>query len=82
MSKLLAEGKTVRLLVLDNCDTVYTAGVTAQDVFDPADLITPEEEQKQATMKQAAVAGAIAAGAVAAAAAVFGIVKLFKGKKK
>ena len=82
MSKLLAEGKTVRLLVLDNCDTVYTAGVTAQEVFDPADLVTPEEEQKQATMKQAAVAGAIAAGAVAAAAAVFGIVKLFKGKKK
>ena len=33
-------------------------------------------------MKQAAVAGAFAAGAVAAAAAVFGIVKLFKGKKK
>ncbi len=82
MSKLLAEGKTIRLLVLDNCDTVYTAGVTAQEVFDPADLVTPEDEAKQQKIKQAATIGAIAAGTVAAVAAVVGIAKLFKGKKK
>jgi len=82
MSKLLAEGKTVRLLVLDNCDTVYTAGVTANEVFDPADLVSPEEEARQQKLKAAATAGAVAAGAVAAIAAVVGIAKLFRGKKK
>ena len=83
MSKLVAEGKTLRLLVLDNCDTVYSACVTAQEVFDPQDLVTPEEEERRRKqLKQAAVAGAIAAGAVVAATAVFGAIKLFKGKKK
>jgi hypothetical protein len=82
MSKLLAEGKTVRLLVLDNCDTVYTACVTAREVFDPADLVTPEEEARQQKLKTAATAGAGAAGALAAVAAVVGIVKLFHNKKK
>ena len=82
MSKLLAEGKTVKLFVLDNCDTVYTASVTAQEVFDPADLVTPEEEAREQKVAKAVKTGAVAAGALAAAAAVFGIAKLFRGKKK
>ncbi len=82
MSKLLAEGKRVRLLVLDNCDTVYTALADGTRVFDPADLVSEEEEARQAKVEKAAKAGAIAAGALAAAAAVVGIAKLFGKKKK
>ena len=82
VSKLLAEGRSVKLLVLDNCDTVYTATATAKEVFDPADLISPEEELRQKKVEQAAKAGAFAAGVVAAVAAVVGITKLFGKRNK
>ena len=82
VSKLLAEGRNVKLLVLDNCDTVYTATATAKEVFDPADLISPEEELRQKKVEQAAKAGAFAAGVVAAVAAVVGITKLFGKRNK
>ena len=82
VSKLLAEGRNVKLLVLDNCDTVYTATATAKEVFDPADLVSPEEELRQKKVEQAAKAGAFAAGVVAAVAAVVGITKLFGKRNK
>ena len=82
MSTLLAEGKTVKLLVLDNCDTVYTANATAQEVFDPADLVTPEEEARQEKLQLAAKAGALVAGAAAAVAVLAGFARLFGKKKK
>ena len=82
MSKLLAEGKTVKLLVLDNCDTVYTASATAREIFDPADLVTPEEEARQEKLQLAAKAGAIVAGAAAAVALLAGFARLVGKKKK
>ncbi|MBR5538188.1 MAG: C39 family peptidase [Clostridia bacterium] len=82
MSKLLAQGKTVKLLVLDNCDTVYTAVATAHDVFDPADLVTPEEEARQEKIRLLAKTGAIVAGTAAAVAALAGVVKFLSKKKK
>ncbi|MBQ6710974.1 MAG: hypothetical protein IJN18_01465 [Clostridia bacterium] len=82
MSKLLAEGKTVKLLVLDNCDTVYTAVATAHQVFDPADLVTPEEEARQEKLQLFAKTGALVAGTVAAVAALAGVVKILSKKKK
>ena len=82
MSTLLAEGKTVKLLVLDNCDTVYTANATAQEVFDPADLVTPEEEARQEKLQLFAKTGALVAGTVAAVAALAGVVKILGKKKK
>ena len=82
MSKLLAEGKTVKLLVLDNCDTVYTAVATAHQVFDPADLVTPEEDARQEKIRLLAKTGAIVAGTAAAVVALAGVVKLFSKKKK
>ena len=82
MSTLLAEGKTVKLLVLDNCDTVYTATATVQEVFDPADLVTPEEEARQEKLQLAAKAGAIVAGAAAAVAVLAGFAHLFGKKRK
>ena len=82
MSTLLAEGKAVKLLVLDICDTVYTAVATAQEVFDPADLVTPEEESRQEKLQLVAKAGAIAAGAAAAVAVLAGVAHLLRKKKK
>ena len=82
MSKLLAEGKTVKLLVLDNCDTVYTAVATAHQVFDPADLVTPEEEARQEKIRLLAKTGAIVAGTAAAIAALAGVAKILGKKKK
>ena len=82
MSKLLAEGKTVKLLVLDNCDTVYTAVATAHQVFDPADLVTPEAEARQEKLQLFAKTGALVAGTVAAVAALAGVVKILSKKKK
>ena len=82
MSKLLAEGKTVKLLVLDNCDTVYTAVATAHQVFDPAELVTPEEEARQQKLQLFAKTGALVAGTVAAVAALAGVAKLLSKKKK
>lgn len=81
MTQLLEQGKTVRLLVLDNCDTVYTATANSEVCFDPADLVTPEEEARQLRVAKAAKAGAIAAGALAAAAALFGLFKAARRKK-
>jgi len=68
--------------VLDNCDTVYTANATAQEVFDPADLVTPEEEARQEKLQLAAKAGALVAGAAAAVAVLAGFARLFGKKKK
>ncbi len=82
LSRLLAQGKAVRLLVLDNCDTVYTASVTARELFDPADLVTPEEEARQQQTARLARAGAAAAGAVAVAAALAGVVHFLRRNKK
>ena len=82
MSLLLAEGKTVKLLVLDNCGTVYTATATAREVFDPADLMTPQEEARQEKLQLAAKAGAIVAGAAAVIAVTAGLARLFGKKKK
>lgn len=84
LAAMLAAGKQVKLLVLDNCDTVYTAAATDGQVFDPADLMTDEEIRLQddriRTYKLAAAAAGIVTAGVAAA---FGLVKLFrKGKNR
>lgn len=79
---LLRNGKKVRLYVLDNCDTVYCANATLDETFDPADLMTEEEERRYEQMNRAVKRGALAVGALAVGtAAVFGLKKLF-GKRK
>lgn len=84
LEKLLAAGKRVRLLVLDNCDTVYTASVTTQEQFDPAQLSAEEDEDahRQEVMRKARRALAITGGVLAAAAAAFGVRQLLRRKKK
>ena len=84
LEKLLAAGKRVRLLVLDNCDTVYTASVTTQEQFDPAQLSSGEDEDayRQEVMRKARRALAITGGVLAAAAAAFGVRQLLRRKKK
>lgn len=80
---MLAGGKQVKLLVLDNCDTVYTAAATLSEIFDPADLMTEEEEQAERDrLRRSARIGMLAAGAVTAGvAAAIAIRKLFgRGK--
>ena len=71
------------MLVLDNCDTVYTAAATLSEIFDPADLMTEEEEQAERDrLRRSARIGMLAAGAVTAGvAAAIAIRKLFgRGK--
>ena len=46
------------------------------------DILSDAIYTRQEKVRQAAVAGAIAAGTVAAAAALVGVVKLFRGRKK
>ena len=84
LEKLLAAGKRVRLLVLDNCDTVYTASVTTQEQFDPAQLSSGEDEDayRQEVVRKARRTLAITGGVLAAAAAAFGIRQLLRRKKK
>lgn len=83
LEKLLAAGKRVRLLVLDNCDTVYTASVTTQEQFDPAQLSSDEDEDayRQEVVRKARRTLAITGGVLAAAAA-FGVRQLLRRKKK
>lgn len=84
LEKLLAAGKRVRLLVLDNCDTVYTASVTTQEQFDPAQLSSGEDEDayRQEVVRKARRTLAITGGVLAAAAAAFGVRQLLRRKKK
>ena len=84
LEKLLAAGKRVRLLVLDNCDTVYTASVTTQEQFDPAQLSSGEDEDayRQEVVCKARRTLAITGGVLAAAAAAFGVRQLLRRKKK
>lgn len=84
LEKLLAAGKRVRLLVLDNCDTVYTASVTTQEQFDPAQLPSGEDEDayRQEVVRKARRTLAITGGVLAAAAAAFGVRQLLRRKKK
>ena len=84
LEKLLAAGKRVRLLVLDNCDTVYTASVTTQEQFDPAQLSSGEDEDayRQEIVRKARRTLAITGGVLAAAAAAFGVRQLLRRKKK
>lgn len=84
LEKLLAAGKRVRLLVLDNCDTVYTASVTTQEQFDPAQLSSGEDEDayRQEVVRKAKRTLAITGGVLAAAAAAFGVRQLLRRKKK
>lgn len=84
LEKLLAAGKRVRLLVLDNCDTVYTASVTTQEQFDPAQLSSSEDEDayRQEVVRKARRTLAITGGVLAAAAAAFGVRQLLRRKKK
>ena len=84
LEKLLAAGKRVRLLVLDNCDTVYTASVTTQEQFDPAQLSSDEDEDayRQEVVRKARRTLAITGGVLAAAAAAFGVRQLLRRKKK
>lgn len=84
LEKLLAAGKRVRLLVLDNCDTVYTASVTTQEQFDPAQLSSGEDEDayRQEVVRKARRMLAITGGVLAAAAAAFGVRQLLRRKKK
>ena len=82
MTRLLESGKSVKLLVLDNCDTVYTAAATLDEVFDPDDLETETEAARRETVRRAVRAGAAGAGAAAAAVgAVWLLKKLFSKKK-
>ena len=84
LEKLLAAGKRVRLLVLDNCDTVYTASVTTQEQFDPAQLAAAEDEDahRQEVVRKARRTLAITGGVLAAAAAAFGVCQLLRRRKK
>lgn len=84
LEKLLAAGKRVRLLVLDNCDTVYTASVTTQEQFDPAQLSSGEDEDayRQEIVRKVRRTLAITGGVLAAAAAAFGVRQLLRRKKK
>lgn len=84
LEKLLAAGKRVRLLVLDNCDTVYTASVTTQEQFDPAQLAAEEDEDvyRQEVVRKARRTLAITGGVLAAAAAAFGVRQLLRRRKK
>mgnify|MGYP002516795435 FL=1 len=84
LEKLLAAGKRVRLLVLDNCDTVYTASVTTQEQFDPAQLAAAEDEDahRQEVVRKARRTLAITGGVLAAAAAAFGVRQLLRRRKK
>lgn len=84
LEKLLAAGKRVRLLVLDNCDTVYTASVTTQEQFDPAQLSSGEDEDayRQEVVRKVRRTLAITGGVLAAAAAAFGVRQLLRRKKK
>lgn len=84
LEKLLAAGKRVRLLVLDNCDTVYTASVTTQEQFDPAQLSSGEDEDayRQEVVRKARRTLAITGGVLAAAVAAFGVRQLLRRKKK
>ncbi len=84
LEKLLAAGKRVRLLVLDNCDTVYTASVTTQEQFDPAQLAAAENEDahRQEVVRKARRTLAITGGVLAAAAAAFGVRQLLRRRKK
>ena len=84
LEKLLAAGKRLRLLVLDNCDTVYTASVTTQEQFDPAQLSSGEDEDayRQEVVRKARRTLAITGGVLAAAAAAFGVRQLLRRKKK
>ncbi len=84
LEKLLAAGKRVRLLFLDNCDTVYTASVTTQEQFDPAQLSSGEDEDayRQEVVRKARRTLAITGGVLAAAAAAFGVRQLLRRKKK
>lgn len=84
LEKLLAAGKRVRLLVLDNCDTVYTASVTTQEQFDPAQISSGEDEDayRQEVVRKARRTLAITGGVLAAAAAAFGVRQLLRRKKK
>ncbi len=83
MGKLAAQGKKVRLMVLDNCDTVYTAAVTTQEQFDPAAPVQEDAElYRQETLRKARKTLAITGGILAAAAAAVGVHQLLRRKKK
>ena len=82
MTRLLESGKTVKLLVLDNCDTVYTAAATLEEAFDPDDLETEAEAARRETVRRAVRAGAAGAGAAAAAVGAVLLLKKLFGKKK
>lgn len=84
MGELLRAGKQVKLLVLDNCDTVYTAAATLNQGFDPADLMTDEEirlqDERRRTFRLAAAAAGAATAGIAAAIGLFTLLR--RGKKR
>ena len=83
MNTLLAEGKKVRLVVLDNCDTVYEAQAVPGKPFSPEYLMTEEEQHRRDQLRNRAKGGAMLAGVLAAAAAAgYGIKKLLRKKKQ
>lgn len=83
LEALLSAGKKVRLLVLDNCDTVYTASVNPQEQFDPNSIVSEDPEvYRQEGMRKAKKTLAITGGVLAATAAAVGISHLLRRKKR